>query len=643
MRVLLDGQLSEQERWQLLEHWSRSDADYTPAVLPALFEAQVARSPEAVAVSCGGLVWTYRELNERANRLARILVARGVGPEDLVALALPSRPLLALAVLATVKAGAAFLPVDPAYPAQRIEYIISDARPALLLTDAAGAAARSWPMPILVLDEEQAGGPADADGSDLSDAQRLRPLTTAHPAYVIYTSGSTGTPKGVIVTHAGLAGLSGAQIAAFGVRPDCRVLQFASPSFDASVSDLCMALLSGAAAVFVPDLRDFIGGSLESLLVRESVTHVKLPPSVLASFSPDGNLPAGLTIVVMGEAVTAGLVTRWAGRCRMFNAYGPTEATVCATLAGPLAGNEPPPIGRPIAGTRVFVLDDNLRPAPAGVVGDLYLSGVALARGYLGLPGRTAQSFVACSFGAPGERMYHTGDRARWRDDGNLEFAGRQDDQVKVNGFRISLGEIENVIAAHPGVEQAAVVVREDRPGLRRIVSYVVAQATDEEILGHAASLLPGYMIPAALVRLDVLPLTANGKVDRRNLPAPDRPAVGTGRGPGTEREQRLCELFGEVLELEAVGADESFFDLGGHSLLAVRLLSRIRSVFGVEIGIKTLFDAPTAALLAEQFDTGRIATTTRPALRPMARPPTADQAKERGDPDGRQSGADRA
>ncbi|AZM51605.1 hypothetical protein DMA15_02570 [Streptomyces sp. WAC 01529] len=602
---------------------SGDGASYDPVVLPSLFEAQVARRPDACAVSCGESQWSYRQLNERANRLARALIARGMGPEKLVGVALPSGPLLVLAILAISKAGAAFLPLDPAYPTKRIEYIVGDARPALLLTDAAGATAQPWTTPILVLDEQQTGRDADADASNVSDAQRSHPLTFAHPAYVIYTSGSTGTPKGVTVTHKGLAGLSGAQIEAFGVRSDSRVLQFASPSFDASVSELCMALLSGATAVFVPGLHDFVGGSFEAVLVRETVTHVTLPPSVLASLSPDEDLPADLTIVVAGESLTADLATRWSGRCRLFNAYGPTEATVCATLIGPLTGNagkEPPPIGGPIAGTQIFVLDEGLRPLPVGVAGELYLGGAGLARGYLSRPDVTAAGFVACPFGPAGARMYRTGDRARWRSDGNLEFVGRRDDQVKMNGFRIELGEIENVIAAHPGVEQTAVVVREDRPGLRQVVAYVVAQAPNEEILAHAASQLPGYMLPSAVVRLQNLPLTTNGKVDRRNLPAPDDRTSVTDRSPGTPREQQLCKLISEVLDLSAVGVDESFFELGGRSLHAVRLLSRIRSVMGVEIGIKALFQAPTAALLAAQIDSGQIAAVTRPALLPRVR-----------------------
>ncbi|MFH8293688.1 amino acid adenylation domain-containing protein [Streptomyces sp. NPDC018059] len=599
---------------------SGAGASYDPVVLPSLFEAQVVRRPDACAVSCGESRWSYRQLNERANRLARALIARGMGPEKLVGVALPSGPLLVLAILAISKAGAAFLPLDPAYPAKRIEYIVGDARPALLLTDAAGATAQPWTTPILVLDEEQTGRDADADASNLSDAQRSHPLTLAHPAYVIYTSGSTGTPKGVTVTHEGLAGLSGAQIEAFGVRSGSRVLQFASPSFDASVSELCMALLSGATAVFVPGLHDFVGGSFEAVLVRETVTHVTLPPSVLASLSPDEDLPADLTVVVAGESLTADLAARWSDRCSVFNAYGPTEATVCATLIGPLTGNEgnePPPIGRPIDGTQIFVLDEGLRPLPVGVAGELYLGGAGLARGYLNRPDLTAAGFVACPFGPAGGRMYRTGDRARWRSDGNLEFVGRRDDQVKMNGFRIELGEIENVIAAHPHVEQTAVVVREDRPGLRQVVAYVVAQAPHEEILAHAASQLPGYMVPSAVVRLQNLPLTTSGKVDRRNLPAPnDRTSV-PDRSPGTAREQQLCKLISEVLDLSAVGVDESFFELGGRSLHAVRLLSRIRSVMGVEIGIKALFQAPTAALLAARIDSGQIAVITRPALLP--------------------------
>ncbi|MFC6065411.1 non-ribosomal peptide synthetase [Streptomyces ochraceiscleroticus] len=606
------------ERTRLLDQWNDTARPVTDATLSRLFEEQVRRTPDAVAVEHGETALTYRELNQRANRLARRLVERGVGPERYAAVALPRSVDLVAALLAVVKAGGAYLPVDPEYPAERIAYMLEDARPVCVLTDAATAGALPATAELFLLDDPDTAARVDAaDAHDLTDAERGEPLRPGSPAYVIYTSGSTGRPKGVVVTHAGIASLSLTQIESFDITSDSRVLQFASPSFDAASWELCMALLSGARLVLASSEELLPGEGLVGVLARHGVTHVTLPPAALGVL-PDGALPDGLTLVVAGEACPPGQVGRWSAGRRMVNAYGPTETTVCATMSEPLAGEMVPPIGRPIVNARVYVLDERLSPVPVGVAGELYVAGAGLARGYLRRPGLTAGRFVADPFGPAGTRMYRTGDVVRWNRSGELEFVGRADHQVKVRGFRIELGEIEAVLGAHPGIQQAAVVMREDHPGDRRIVAYVVGDADTAALRARAAERLPEYMVPSAFVVLEELPLTPNGKLDQRALPAPDTAARPAGRAPRTPQEEILCGLFAEVLGLEGVGAEQSFFELGGHSLLATRLISRIRSAFGVELPLRALFEAPSAAALA-----GRVegADRARTALTPRERP----------------------
>ncbi|MFJ9770755.1 amino acid adenylation domain-containing protein [Kitasatospora sp. NPDC101157] len=608
-----------------IEGWNDTGREVSTDTLAALFEAQVERSPEAVAVVFEDEELSYRELNARANRLARHLVAHGAGPERLVALALPRSVELLTAVLAVGKAGAAYLPVDPDYPADRISFMLRDAAPVLLVTDSpvlAGLPALP-DAPVIRLD---AAAPelAALASHDLADGDRLAPVDPRHAAYVIYTSGSTGRPKGVVVPHTGLAALAGSHIEHLAVDGDSRVLQFATMSFDTAVSELVTALPAGAALVMAP--RDAIqpGERLATLLARERITHVTLPPAALAQQPAVGGLPDGTTLIVAGDAVRPDVVERWSAGRRMINAYGPTEATVCTNLSAPLTGAEKPPIGGPLWNTRAYVLDAHLNQVPVGVAGELYLAGPGLARGYLGRPGLTAERFVACPF-APGERMYRTGDVVRWRADGQLEFVGRADHQVKLRGFRIEPGEIEAVLGRHPSVAQSVVVLREDRPGDKRLVAYVAiaegAQADGRELRRHVGESLPEFMVPAVVVVLDALPLTPNRKVDRKALPAPDYTgsATGsaTGRAPRTAREEILCGLFAEVLGAGSVGVDDSFFDLGGHSLLAVQLISRVRTALGADLAIRDLFDAPTVAGVAEALTDG---ATARAPLAPMPR-----------------------
>jgi len=607
----------------VLAEWNDTAREVPGATLADMFEAQVARTPEAPAVIAGDVTLSYAELDERASELAGYLASLGAGPERLVAVALERSAEVFISWLAVAKSGAAFLPVDPAYPAERVAFMLGEARPDLVITTTAAVSALPadpfGALPRVLLDDPLLAAELARHAATAQAAPRRPEL--AHPAYVIYTSGSTGRPKGVVVTHRGLASLSGAQVSAFGTGPGARVLQLASPSFDAAVMEMLLALPAGAALV-VPAPGPLAGDNLAEALDKLRISHALIMPTVLAGLSAR-QVPELECVIAGGEACSDRLAAQWSGGRRMFNAYGPTEITICATISGPLPGSGTPPIGRPIWNTRVFVLDEGLNPVPVGVAGELYVAGAGLARGYLNRPGLTAERFVACPFGGTGERMYRTGDLVRWDTRGELESLGRVDDQVKLRGFRIELSEIEAVLGAQPGVAQAAVAVREDRPGDTRLAGYVVpvAETTPDpgalrEALGRV---LPGYMVPAAVVVLDRLPLTANGKPDRRALPAPDyAPGAGAFQAPATEREQTLCQLYAQVLGLERVGVDDDFLDLGGHSLLATRLISRVRTALGAELPIRAVFEHPTVASLARFLDGAEAA---RPALAPMPRP----------------------
>ncbi len=623
--------LAEHERSQLLIGWNDTARPLPAATLPELFEAQVALAPEAAAVICEGAEISYGELNARANRLARLLVARRAGPETIVAVMIERSPALIVALLAVLKAGAAYLPVDPAYPAERISYLLGDADPAVIITSAAESARLPGLVTVPVLIADEALSAQFAGHADLDDAERISSLHPSSPAYVIYTSGSTGQPKGVTVTHAGIPSFAASELERFEVTPDSRVLQCASPGFDASVLELCMTFAAGAALVLPPP-GPMAGEALASALRDWRITHALIVPSVLASIEStveSTDFPDLRTLIVGGEACDAGLVARWSRCRRLVNAYGPTEATVMVTTSGPLEAGTPP-IGSPIANARVYVLDEWLDPVPPGVAGELYVAGAGLARGYLRRAGLTAERFAACPFGSPGDRMYRTGDLVLWTAGGMLMFCGRADDQAKIRGFRVEPGEVQAVLAACPVVAQAAVVVREDSPGDRRLVAYVVAAGGDgpfgsdqdaavdgaelaRVVREHATARLPEHLVPAAVVVVGGLPLMASGKLDRAALPAPDYAAGPAGWSePSTVIEEILCAAFADVLGLERVGARDSFFALGGHSLLAVRLASRVGVVLGVELALRELFEAPSPAALAARL------AEAGPARRPL-------------------------
>ncbi|OQR64135.1 non-ribosomal peptide synthetase [Streptomyces maremycinicus] len=589
--------LAEAERALVLEEWNATAHPVPFATLPGLFSAQAARTPQATALVHEGERLTYAELDARVERTARVLAGLGAGPERTVAVALPRSPELVVALLAVHRAGAAYLPLDPDYPPERLALMVEDARPVCVIRDG---------LPT---------GPEE----DLPASH-----DPAHPAYVIYTSGSTGRPKGVVVPHQGIVNRLLWMQHTYGLTADDRVLQKTPSSFDVSVWEFFWPLITGAALVLARPEGHRDPAYLARLIREQHVTTVHFVPSMLQLFleEPTAERCTGLRrVMCSGEALPVGLAHRFHQvlTAELHNLYGPTEASVDVTAVeiGPAAPSVP--IGRPVWNTRVYVLDAGLRPVPPGVPGELYLAGVQLARGYLDRAALTAERFVADPYGAPGSRMYRTGDLARWTADGTVAYLGRTDDQVKVRGFRVEPGEIEGALTRHPAVAHAVVVVQD-----QRLVAYVVpdrdAGPVDTAALrAHTGAALPAHMVPAAFVPLGELPLTPNGKLDRRALPAPDFTSAGAqGAPPRGPREEILGGLFADVLGLDRVGADDDFFTLGGHSLLAMRLVSRVRTVLGADLAVRTVFEAPTPALLAARLDdrAGGL-----PALVPADRP----------------------
>ncbi|MEE4185170.1 MAG: non-ribosomal peptide synthase/polyketide synthase, partial [Gammaproteobacteria bacterium] len=600
--------LTAAERHQCLYEWNATAQPYeSQSCLHQLFAAQVARQPKHIALQYHTTALSYAELNHQANQIARWLIAAGAGPGTLVGLCVARSPRLIAALLGILKAGAAYLPLDPEYPAERLQWMLQDSQAPLLVTEQAlRAALPEHTARVLCLDN---------DREELADRPDTDPDTsaTAHDlAYVIYTSGSTGQPKGVMIEHRGVCNLVHAQAAAFGLGPGDRMLQFASVSFDASIFEIVMGLGVGATLVLADADELLPGAPLLQVLQRQRVTAVTLPPTALLQLPP-AELPELHTITVAGEACPPELVTRWTRADqprRFFNLYGPTETTVWATCAECRSG-EPVTIGRPVSNVRVYVLDRWQEPVPVGVAGELYIGGPGLARGYLNQPALTAERFIADPFvDEPGERIYRTGDRVRWRADGHLEFLGRVDAQVKVRGFRIEPGEVEAALSSHAGVAEAVVAARGSTADSRQLVAYLVlsagAQPTLAELREHLQRRLPDFMVPQAFVALDALPLTPNRKIDRAALPDPEHQRLTHDVefvAPGTAQEAILAAIWGAVLQVEQVGIDDNFFELGGDSILSIQIIARAAQ-HGLRLTPKQVFRHQTVRQLAAAAST---------------------------------------
>ncbi len=616
--------LSADERAELVP--ASGGTAEAPRSLPELLAAGAAREPAAAALICDGQTVSYAELEARSDRLARMLIDWGVGPGDRVALALPRSVEFVAGLWAVTKTGAAIVPIDSRNPAERVALMVEHADIRVALTN--GSARELLPESVrpLVLDDPDTLACLTAYPPDrISDADRVRTPQLRDTAYVLYTSGSTGVPKGVAVTHEGLANFAAEQRRRFDVDSGSRVLQGAAPGFDVLILEILLAHSNGAVLVLPPP-EVFAGNELAELIRAERISHAFLTPSVLATLSPEG-LDSLRVLVAGGEAVTPETVAVWGpGRC-LLNGYGPTETTILACMSGPLRPGAEVTIGEPLRGVEAVVLDRWLRPVPPGVVGELYLAGVQLARGYLSRPVTTAAAFVANPFGAVGTRMYRTGDLVRWTHERTLEYLGRRDFQVKIRGQRIELGEIEGVLAGCPGVDQAVVVLRPDERGRNRLAGYLAGAASVdlEAVRVVLRDRLPAHMVPEALTLLPELPLTTSGKLDRMALPAPEFGARRAWVAPGTDAERTVAEIFGRVLDLDEVGATDSFFELGGNSLSATRVAAQLSAATGARVGVRELFEAPTVAALAAQL-TGLdrehrapLAARTRPARVPLS------------------------
>ncbi|MBD2521399.1 non-ribosomal peptide synthetase [Nostoc sp. FACHB-133] len=615
--------LTQSEKQQLLVEWNDTQVDYAfDKCIHRLFEEQVERTPDAVAVVFENQQLTYHELNCRANQLAHYLRSLGVGAEVLVGICVERSLEMVVGLIGILKAGGAYVPLDPEYPKDRLSFMLADAQVSVLLTQQRLLdQLPDYQGKLICLDKVW---------SEILQNKQNNPIeviTPTHLANVIYTSGSTGKPKGVMVEHSGLCNLAQAQIQAFGLDCDSRVLQFASFSFDACISEILMALGSGARLYLGTKDSIMPGMPLIERLKNDGITHVTLPPSALAVL-PVEELSTLQVIVVAGEACPLELMRQWSTGRNFFNAYGPTEASVCATIAKCTPKDQKISIGRPISNTQIYILDQNLQPVPVGVPGELHIGGAGLARGYFNRPELTQEKFIPnpfknSKFKIQNSKLYKTGDLARYLPDGSIEYLGRIDHQVKIRGFRIELGEIEAALSQHPHVQASCVMAREDNRGDKRLVAYIVLQPeqipTVQELRSFLKEKLPEYMVPSAIVILESLPLTPNGKIDRRALPEPSSELRDKYVAPRTPIEEILALIWQQVLKVELVGRHENFFELGGHSLLATQFISRVRSRLKVEISLRELFAAPTIAELApsiQQLQQQNIELSAPPILR---------------------------
>ena len=600
--------LSDSEREALLRRWNKTTMPFKDKLtVPSRFQQHVKAAPQNAAVLFKDEQLSYAELDRRSDYLAGLLVKKGLQPEERVGICLERSFDMLIAIMAAMKAGGAFLPLDPAYPRQRLSYMINDSGTRFVLTrkaeqETARAITRAEQTTILIIDELD---------QKTDNTTHLPAPDPQNLAYVIYTSGSTGRPKGTLLSHRGLVNLAEIQRHAFHITPASRILQFSSLSFDAAVWETVMALLNGAALCLVERQILASGDALTEVLEKQKISTITLPPSVLSVF-PKKDLPDLKTIITAGEKCTPNLVKDWALGRDFFNAYGPTETTVCASMfkTDP-ESSLAPPIGKANPNFRLYVLDRNGFPVPFGIPGELCIGGVGLARGYHNRPDLTAEKFIPDAWSdIPGERLYRSGDLVRMLSDGNIEFLGRIDHQVKIRGFRIELGEIESVLSALPQISDVIVLARKDGAGNERLVAWYTLNANAENdlkaIREEIKKSLPEYMIPSVFVALDEMPLTPNGKIDRKALPEPtlDRSQSAVEYvAPRNDIEKKLAEIVGGLLHLEKIGVYDNFFELGGHSLLATQFMSRIRQAFDIELPLLTLFEQPTVAELADAVE----------------------------------------
>jgi amino acid adenylation domain-containing protein len=630
--------LTEAERRQLLVEWNDTAGDYAlDHCMHELFEAQVKRTPQATAVIFEGRQLTYEELNQRANKLARYLQASGIGPEILAGISMERSLEMIVALLGVLKAGAAYVPLDPTYPRERLAFMMEDADVKLVLTQShLVQQLPDYGAPVICLDTDedaltQSQGGRPEDSHDLQTG-----VSPQNLAYVIYTSGSTGKPKGVMTSHQAMCNMILWMQSAYGMTTSDRLLQKTSFSFDASVWEFFWPLISGATLVVAKPYGDKDAAYMVKTTAEENVTILQMVPSVLQMVVEQEGLENCRSLRHLfsgGEALSGAVCEKFFGRlaeARLTNVYGPTETAMHVTIWDCERGSSLRmiPIGRPVGNTQTCVLDERMQPVPIGVAGELYIGGVQVARGYVNRADLTAARFVPNPYSRePGERLYRTGDRARYRTDGGMEFLGRIDDQVKIRGYRIELGEIENVLRQHPGVLDVIVMAREDVPGDKRLAAYVVPGAAQElkisELRNHLMAKLPDYMIPSGFMLLEELPLMSNGKVDRHALPSLEHTRQELEQdyvAPRNDVEEKLAAIFSEVLNVEEVGVEDNFFLLGGHSLSATQVMTRILGVLQADIPLRRIFETPTVAGLAqavEQFQSSseedRIEVISRP------------------------------
>ncbi|MGH8547300.1 MAG: amino acid adenylation domain-containing protein [Methylococcales bacterium] len=622
--------LTDPERHRLLVEWNATEVDYPgDECLHQLFEVQVEKTPEAIAVVHEDRQLSYRELNARANRIGHYLQALGVGPESLVGLCVQRSLELVVGILGILKAGGAYEPIDPNYPEERIAFMVEDAALSLVLTHRA-----TLPTIIEVVPDGMVVVNLESEWEKIarcSDYTLPCQVVPENLAYVIYTSGSTGKPKGVAVTHGNVLASTRARLSYY-EEPIERFLLLSSFAFDSSVAGIFWTLCQGGSLRLPDDETHLVPEGLVELIGREAVTHLLCLPSLYRLILECGGkrLTTLRTIVVAGEACWSDLIGRHyqaLPQVSLFNEYGPTEGTVWSSVYRfqPEDAQTTVPIGRPISNIRIYLMDAHLNPVPIGVPGELYIGGAGLARGYLNRPALTAARFIPNPFGEPGSKLYRTGDLARYRPDGNIEYLGRSDHQVKIRGYRIEPAEIEATLARHPKVKQAVVIAREDTPGNKRLVGYVAGnepEPTVEELGTILKETLPNYMVPSAFVFLEALPLTPNDKVDRKALPEPDAGSQSAHRyvAPRTPTEEILSGIWAEILGVERVGIHDNFFEVGGHSLLLMQLLSKIQATFNGKLSLRNLLERPTVAGLAglieggEERETGgrRLSTSSR-------------------------------